>query len=165
MYTAEYFISRLGLEKHVEGGCFKEIYRSPLLYTVDKKTDAPGKQRNLCTTIYFLLQGEQVSRFHSLKQDEIWFYHYGSAVKVHCISGNGSLETRTLGLTVQEGEQPQVLIPAGGIFAAENVSKKSFSLVSCLVSPGFDFEDFEMYDEAALGAMFPLHSDLIERFM
>ena len=164
MYTAQYFISRLGMEKHVEGGYFKEIYRSPLLYTAEKKTDDPGEQRNLATTIYFLLQGEQVSRFHSLKHDEIWFYHYGSSVAIHTISPDGVFETKRLGLAVEDGQIPQVLISANDIFAAENESKDSFSLVSCLVSPGFDFEDFRMYDGADLCARFPQHAEIIKRF-
>ncbi|RYY69249.1 MAG: cupin domain-containing protein, partial [Chitinophagaceae bacterium] len=119
--TAEYFINQLGLELHVEGGYYKEMYRSPIR-TGD---------RSLSTTIYFLLEKEQLSRFHQLTADEIWFFHYGSAIIVHSIDAAGNLSHQRLGIDMQGGEQPSLLIPAGTIFASEMADKHSFALMSC----------------------------------
>ncbi|HEX8059107.1 MAG TPA: cupin domain-containing protein, partial [Novosphingobium sp.] len=43
------------------------------------------------------------------------------------------------------GEEPQVLIPPGHWQAAE--PRGGWTLVSCIVSPGFDFAGFELAPE------------------
>lgn len=153
LFTAEYFINKLGLLPHIEGGYYKEIYRSALT-TGD---------RSLCTTIYFLLQGEQVSHFHQLTADEIWFFHYGDALLVHQIDAAGNLTAQKLGNKLDEGETPQLLIPAGSIFASEMTNKNSFVLVSCMVSPGFEFDDFKLFSKAELTEKYPAHHTIVAR--
>jgi hypothetical protein len=66
------------------------------------------------------------------------------------INQEGKLHTATLGLDVAKGQQPQVCIPAQTIFGAEVLDAHSFSLTSCMVAPGFDFADFQLYDKAEL---------------
>jgi predicted cupin superfamily sugar epimerase len=183
MYTAEYFISNLKLEEHVEGGYFKETYRNPLsldcedlLVKSDGETINKGEFegarhdeerldtiRALSTTIYYLLKSGQVSKFHKLKFDETWFYHYGSPLAIHMIDENGVLKTHKLGLDIANGETPQVIVPANVIFGAEVIDDNSFSLVSCVVSPGFDYRDFSMYSEQELVGMFPQYKEIISR--
>ncbi|MFT3981419.1 MAG: cupin domain-containing protein [Ferruginibacter sp.] len=153
MYTAAYFIEKLELQPHVEGGYYKEIYRSPL------KTG----DRSLATTIYFLLEGEQLSRFHQLTADEIWFFHYGDAILIHQISTTGELFSQKLGMNLADNEAPQLLIPAGTIFASEMINKNSFALMSCLVSPGFEFADFTLFGKEELKNIWPQHEAIIER--
>lgn len=153
MFTADYFIQQLKLELHVEGGYYRETYRSPLAVN----------DRSLSTCIYFLLEGEQLSRFHQLTADEIWFFHYGSPLIVHQIDQTGRLFTQMLGMNLDAGESPQLLIPAGTIFASETADKNSFSLVSCMVSPGFEFEDFKLFTKEELKAIHPQHQEAIER--
>ena len=153
MLTAEYFIEKLGLEPHVEGGYYKEIYRSPL------KTG----ERSLSTTIYFLLKGEQLSRFHQLTADEIWFFHYGEPIIIYEINEKGSLRIQKLGLNIEEGEIPSLLIPAGTIFASEMINKNAFALMSCMVSPGFEFADFKLFSKKELLDLFPQHAGITNR--
>lgn len=153
MYTADYFIDKLGLQPHVEGGYYKESYRSSL------KTG----DRSLSTTIYFLLKEEQVSHFHQLTADEIWFFHQGASLIVHCIDAKGYLSEHRLGMDLKAGEQPQLLIPAGTIFASEMSDKSSFALVSCMVSPGFEFSDFKLFSKKELIEKYPAHVDIAER--
>ncbi len=38
---------------------------------------------------------------------------------------------------------------------------QAWALVSCVVSPGFDFVDFELADRQALQAEFPRHAGII----
>ncbi|RYY48037.1 MAG: cupin domain-containing protein [Chitinophagaceae bacterium] len=151
--SSQYFIDQLGLEPHVEGGYYKEMYRSPIR-TGD---------RSLSTTIYFLLEKEQLSRFHQLTADEIWFFHYGSAIIIYSIDEAGTLTTQKLGMDMEAGEQPSLLIPAGTIFASEMADKNSFALMSCMVSPGFEFNDFKLFSKKELAAMFPAHLVMIDR--
>ncbi|MDG5816308.1 cupin domain-containing protein [Chitinispirillales bacterium ANBcel5] len=160
MYTADFFIKNLNLQPHVEGGYYSEVYRSPLTISDDRYVNGT---RNLSTTIYFLLESGQHSKFHSLKSDEIWFYHCGSAMTIHTIDSDGSLKDIKLGPGINNGQTPQFVIQANTIFGAEVDTKDSFSLVSCMVSPGFDFNDFTLYNSDELSKLYPQHTSLIKR--
>lgn len=153
MLKAGYFIDSLGLEPHVEGGYCREVYKS--------RRWSDG--RPLSSTIYYLLKSGQVSRFHRLKSDELWFYHYGSPLLVHQLDVEGALTTQTLGLGVEQGERPQITVPANRIFGAEVSDPDSFCLVSCVVSPGFDYRDFELLPNEELLQLFPRHHEIIKR--
>lgn len=163
MYTAEHFIEQLGLEAHIEGGYFREIYRNKTTIDCNSYSDEFEDERSLSTTIYFLLKSEQTSKFHTLKFDEIWFYHYGSPMVVHMIDINGVYSKQILGLNLDKGETPQVLVPANTIFGAEPLENNTFGLVSCMVSPGFDFRDFTLFSANELTERFPEHKSIISR--
>ncbi|MYL61380.1 cupin, partial [Virgibacillus halodenitrificans] len=75
---AAYYISKLGLEAHPEGGYYKSTYESEETISDKELTDNFAEQRKLYTSIYFLLTSEDVSHFHRLKSDEVWYFHAGS---------------------------------------------------------------------------------------
>lgn len=158
---AKYYIQKLQLKKHPEGGYFREIYRAAEMFYVDK----PGKnqKRNVSTSIYFLLEGTQVSKFHRLKSDELWHFYDGNAVKIYVLNENGNLIKIVLGNKVDKGAVFQAVIPKNSWFAAELVNKRSFALIGCTVAPGFDFMDFELADRNNLKNNYPEHKDLISR--
>jgi len=164
MKTAEYWIQHYNLLPHPEGGFYREIYRSAL--EVEKKVLPTGIKgsRRLSTSIYFLLRSGEISRFHRLRSDEIWYFHYGSGMKIVLINQEGKKHTCLLGANVEKAERLQVLIPAGSVFAAEVNGKESYSLVGCMVSPGFEFEDFELFEQDDLIQAFPQHGELIKKF-
>ena len=88
--TADFWIKKLGLEKHPEGGWYKEIYRS-----VDNVKTALG-ERNACTSIYYLLKRDDFSSLHRIRSDEIWHYYAGnSAIDILWIE-NRELQRTTL---------------------------------------------------------------------
>lgn len=163
MYTADYFISKLGMDGHIEGGYFKELYRNSHSISDSGYPYGFEDERALCTTIYFLLKSGQVSKFHKLKFDEIWFYHYGCSMIIHMIDDKGNYSSMRLGLDIDNGDIPQVLVPANVIFGAEPADSDSFSLVSCMVSPGFDYRDFVLFEEEELCISFPEHTDIIKK--
>ena len=148
------YIDLLGLEPHPEGGFYKEVYRS-------EDTVSNG-DRNLMTSIYFLLTSENVSKFHRIKSDELWFYHAGSPLVVHTLDENGHHE-HVVGNDVQNNIFPQFLVPKNTIFGSTVLEANSFSLVSCVVAPGFDFRDFELFDKKYLLNLFPNESKIIDR--
>jgi len=148
----DFWIKTLNLTEHPEGGFFSETYRSNISYN----------DRNLATSIYFLLKENQISKFHSLKSDEIWYYHYGSSIKIHQIINSKHTET-ILGHNIDKKEKLSVIIKAGSIFSAELLEKKSFSIISCVVSPGFDFKDFKLYTSNELLTLHPEHKKIILR--
>ena len=149
-----YWVEKLDLLPHPEGGFYKETYRS--------NETIPGTNRQLMTGIYFLLTSENISRFHRIKSDEIWFFHAGSPLIVHTLDENGHKQQH-LGLDLNAGQQPQFLVAKNTIFGSSVLNENSYSLVSCAVAPGFDFEDFELFTKADLLPLFPECEAIIER--
>ena len=149
----ELLIQELNLTPHPEGGFYRETYRS--------KDVLKDVNRNLVTTIYFLLRSEDISHFHSIKSDEHWFFHAGSPLVVHTLDKNGH-HKHLVGLDLKKGETPHFIVPKNTIFGSQVIEKNSYSLVSCLVSPGFDFDDFELIKRAELLKEFPEHEEIIE---
>ena len=154
MSSQQQLIDALGLLPHPEGGFYKETYRSEL--TLE------GQERNLLTSIYFLLTSENVSRFHRIKSDELWYFHAGSPLIVHTLSERGHMQ-HYLGLDLSKGQQPFLWIPKDTIFGSTVLEKESFSLVSCAVAPGFDFRDFELFERPELLAAYPEYREIVER--
>ena len=151
--SADFWIAHLDLKKHPEGGYYRETYRSAREY----------EGRNLATSIYYLLPGTMHSHFHRLRYDEHWYFHVGASLKIYFLKDDGQLETRLLGGNPERGEALSQLIPAGTIFGGEVTDANSFILVSCNMSPGFHFEDFEMFSNKQLVEMFPQHRDVIDK--
>lgn len=162
--SAAYYIKHLNMTSHPEGGYYREVYRSGNVIQADKVL--PGGyegERNLATSICFLLEGYQFSAFHRLKSDELWYFHTGSPVQIYTINEEGELTKYLLGVDVVNGESPQVLLKQGVWFAAENVNPESFSLFGCTVAPGFDFRDFELAEREVLRKRYPQHDGIISR--
>jgi len=151
-------IEALGLVKHPEGGYYKETYRA-----ADTLNNLNGEARNVSTAIYYLLEGNDRSHFHCIATDEMWFFHSGTPLDIHCIL-DGQLKTIRLGADVSNGEVLQTVIPAYTWFAAQIVDLNSFSLLSCVVAPGFDFKDFELASRSQLISEFPNLKSIITDF-
>ena len=147
-------IEKLELLPHPEGGFYKEMYRSE-----DKLDD---KDRNLLTSIYFLLTSEHVSHFHRIKSDELWYFHAGSTLTVHTLDENGHSAFK-LGADVANGQLPFYLVKKNTIFGSTVDTPNSFALVSCAVAPGFDFRDFELFERNELLNLYPDHEEIVTR--
>ena len=146
-------IDRFNLQAHPEGGFYSEEYRSEIsLPTVD---------RQLMTSIYFLLPSEHVSNFHRIKSDELWFFHEGSPLTVHTLDENGHTE-HLVGLDIENGQRPQLLVKADTIFGSTVNEARSYSFVSCVVAPGFDFRDFELFTSKELLTDYSEFKEIIE---
>ena len=142
--TAKYWIKKLNLEKHPEGGWFKEVYRSEEIIQKENLPDGFSGARNISTSIYYLLENGDFSAFHRIRSDEIWHYFEGnSAVEIISVQ-DGKLKKYYNGNNPDKSEQLQVIVPKNTWFAARLVNKNGFALVGCTVSPGFHFDDFEM---------------------
>jgi hypothetical protein len=164
MITAEKWIQELNLIPHPEGGFYKETYRSG--FEVDQKSLPIGMNgsRRLSTSIYYLLRSGEISRLHRLRSDEIWYYHYGSSVKIILIDKEGNKKSRMLGPRIERAEHLQILIPAGTVFAAGIPDSDTYSLFGCVVSPGFEFSDFELFTKEDLMQAYPKLTDVIEKY-
>lgn len=163
MNTADKLIKKLELLPHPEGGYYNEIYSSDIIVKNLSLPQTYEGDRKLSTSIYFLLRSGEVSSFHQLKSDEIWYYHCGSPLNIALISPDGELTTEKLGISSEKDEKPQIIIPAGTIFAAEVAGKYSYTLLSCMVSPGFDFKDFKLFSRGELLKRYPEYSVIIKK--
>ncbi|MDE0033516.1 MAG: cupin domain-containing protein [Deltaproteobacteria bacterium] len=162
MRDAAYWINHLGLEPHPEGGHFKEVYRS-LATVPDAVLDGYDGPRNLGTSIYFLLQDEEFSALHRIKQDELWHFYAGSALTVHVIDAAGRYTPISMGPDPEAGQRSQALVPGGSLFGASVDGTQGYALAGCTCVPGFDFADFELPTREELLARYPQHRALIER--
>lgn len=160
--SPEYYIQKLELQPHPEGGYFKEVYRSP--EQCDQLPSRYGGSRNLSTSIYYLLEGHQFSVFHRLKSDEIWHYYEGSRLNIYLFSQDKKLVIHSLGRNLEKNERLQVVVPQGHWFAAQPAEKDSYTLVGCTVAPGFDFSDFEIGDRDVLLGEYGEYRDTILKY-
>ena len=156
--SAQEIIDKLKLTPHPEGGFYKETYRSDDTIVNDRK-----ENRNISTAIYYLLEDEDKSHFHRIQSDELWFFHLGQPLEIILIQ-SGHLTTIILGNDIKKDEFPQLRVPANTWFAAHVKNEKGFSLVSCTVSPGFDFADFDLAKREDLVQQYPHLKDVIEKF-
>ena len=132
MTEAEQIIARLDLSPHPEGGWYRQTWVGP---------EVQGRATG--TAILFLLQDGQRSHWHRVDADEIWLWHAGAPLVLRM--GQTSATAHMLGPDVLGDQRVQAVVPAGHWQAAESTG--AWSLVSCTVSPGFQFAGFELAAE------------------
>lgn len=158
---AKEYIDKLTLQAHPEGGYFSEVYRSEEIISGDYLPARYGTSRSFSTSIYFMLEGNQVSTFHRLKSDELWHFYDGSALDIYIIDEPGSLNKIRLGNNISAGETFQTVVKKNTWFGAEIIDKSSFALIGCTVTPGFDFSDFELAKMNDLIKKYPEYEEII----
>jgi hypothetical protein len=161
--NAKYWIEKLRLEAHPEGGYFRQNYRSDVIIAREALPAGFAGARAASTAIYFLLQGQGFSAFHRLRSDELWHFYAGARVVVHVIDPQGRYSSIRLGNDPEAGETLQAVVRAGSWFGSHVADWKSFALVGCTVAPGFDFADFEMGKRVELVREYPQHREIIEQ--
>ena len=164
MILADDIARALSLEPHPEGGFFRETFRSNELVAT------PTGPRPAATGILFLVTAARPSRFHRLRSDELWLHHAGAPLELVALLPDGSSERVVLSgadaLLENEGISPQAIVPrdawqAARVLAEQGGSEEAWTLVSCVVTPGFDYADFELGDREELSAAYPLHAELV----
>lgn len=160
MKSAKQLISDLSLEAHPEGGFYTRIYES------SNTINTTNGSRHSATAIHYLLEEGDFSSWHRIAYDEIWFFHSGVPLTVHQISASGKLTSTVLSLD----HDISLTVKGRTWFCSEPLitpDKQSiedpYSLVSCVVTPGFDFADFEMGNAEELVNLYPQHRDIICR--
>ncbi|MEM1129397.1 MAG: cupin domain-containing protein [Pseudomonadota bacterium] len=131
--TADDVIAALDLAQHPEGGWYRETWRAT----------PEGGGRASGTAIYFLLKAGERSHWHRVDATEIWLYHAGAPLILRRAAGEaGPAQSTTLGPDIAAGERPQLIVPKDHWQAA--ASTGDWTLVSATVSPGFEFDGFEL---------------------
>lgn len=135
--SADALIEQLQLTAHPEGGWYRETWRSGV--------NAEGRARG--TAIIFLLKAGERSHWHTVDAEELWIWQGGDPLHLGIAeSDEGPASTLTLGGDVSAGQALQGLVPTGAWQAASAIEDgpAGYSLVSCVVVPGFDFAGFEL---------------------
>ena len=141
MRSATLLIETLGLAPHPEGGHFREVFRSPDFV---QPADGRGARAGL-TTIFFLLAGGEVSRWHRVASDEVWHLYEGDPLELLTMSPDLSESLRQVLGPVGNGSSPVHVVPAGHWQSARSTG--AYTLAGCTVGPGFDFADFALLRE------------------
>jgi len=131
MSDAKDLIAALALAPHPEGGHYRETIRHP----------DPAGGRARMTAILFLLDTGERSHWHRVDAEELWLWHAGAPLTLSIADGT-TVAHHTLGGDVLAGQTPQALVPTGAWQAA--AAHDGWALVSCVVTPGFDFAGFEL---------------------
>ena len=136
------------MEKHPEGGAFREVFRSG-----QRVTTVDGRNRCAATHIYFSLESGEVSVFHRVSSDEIWNLYRGDGLTLYLLPQEGA-QLEKIELSAKSCRYCHV-VPAGWWQAAVPLAGKV--LVGCTVAPGFEFEDFEIMTPAGSCGRYLLH--------
>lgn len=155
----EELVQHYHLQPHPEGGYYKETYRSEDKIGSNERVFPNG--RNYSTAIYFLIEKNNFSAFHRIKSDEIWHFYEGDALEVIEIDTKGNLIRTQVGRDLKNGQTFQYTVKAGHWFGSRVLSGGVYSFVGCTVSPGFDFNDFELANRKELIELFPQHEKII----
>jgi uncharacterized protein len=174
--TAAELAATLGLEPHPEGGFFRETYRAA------ETVRTPRGKRAASTAILFLVTASAISHLHRLLSDELWVFQGGLPLELVLLAPDGELETLVLGDAAvtpdaptqdapkPESPAPQAIVPAGSWQGARLAggphlpASRAWALVSCIVSPGFEYEDFELGERDALLTAYPRHAEVVAAF-
>lgn len=130
--TPAEIITHLSLNPHPEGGHYRQTWI------------ASNEGRATGTCIYFLLQKGERSLWHRVDATEIWLYHAGAPLILSMAETEaGPAQDQLLTPDLTQG-QPQLIVPENHWQAAQSTG--DYTLVSCTVSPGFQFEGFDLRD-------------------
>jgi predicted cupin superfamily sugar epimerase len=129
--TADAIIKKLDLQPHPEGGYYRQTWVA----------DNSGRATGTC--IYFLLKDGESSHWHWVDATEIWLYHAGAPIALSLsATDTGPAVDHILGPDVLADQVPQIIVPENHWQAAATTG--DWTLVSCTVSPGFDFAGFHL---------------------
>ena len=132
MIDSNQIIALLGLERHPEGGWYAETWRA----------DAEPGERATGTSIYYLLEAGDYSHWHRVDATEIWHWYAGAPLSLTLSSNGHDAEAMVLGPELAQGQRPQRIVPTGWWQTATSLG--AWTLVGCTVSPGFQFDGFEL---------------------
>ncbi len=151
------WIERLDLIVHPEGGWYRETYRSDVTLAQESMPVGYPSERNLMTSILYLLPTGMRSHWHRVRSEELWMHHRGDDLQLRISPFTGSKPGATGGVDTVEirlGQGPssqfQAVVPPNYWQEALALpGAAGYSLVGCVVAPGFEFEDFEMAEQGS----------------
>ncbi|MFT4394847.1 cupin domain-containing protein [Gordonia lacunae] len=140
------WVRELDLQPHPEGGWYRQTWRSEVEIPRGVLPGDYTGDRAAGTAIYFVLMPGDESAWHTVRSSELWLHHRGAPVELD-LGGDadepGDPRTVLVGPDIESGQRPQALVPPG-VWQRARPAGDEPALVSCIVVPGFDFEDFRL---------------------
>jgi hypothetical protein len=124
--TGAEVIALLGLERHPEGGWYRQTFAD---------THPGGRAHS--TLIYYLLEAGDRSAWHRVDSAEVWHWYAGAPLEL-----KADKAAVMLGNDLIAGQRPQGVVPRGAWQSARSLG--DWTLVGCTVAPGFEFAHFEL---------------------
>jgi len=138
-----------------EGGFYREVHRSEEKVSREGLPSRFSGDRRLCTDIYYMLMGDGISPLHKIKGEEIWHFLAGGPFTLLEIATDGAVKKTAMGQDIRAGQKLVHAVEPGVWFGCYPHEGNEYSLVSCTVAPGFEFEDFELGKRGELLRLFP----------
>jgi predicted cupin superfamily sugar epimerase len=163
--SAEDWIKRLDMSPASVGGWFASALVSNEDIAGSALPPRFGVDHPLYSSNWYLLQAGEVLQLHTLKQDELWFFHLGTPVRLHVFSPDVGYSEALFGPDPEAGETLQGVAPHSTWFGAE-LAGPGFALAGCSLSPGYERSDSAKPTEEdieSLVSRFPGHAALILR--
>ena len=148
----------------IEGGFFRETYRSRWNVSAEYLPDCIRGPRSIGTAIYYMITPETFSALHRLPGSEIFHFYLGDPAIMLQLLSDGSSQTITLGSDLARGQQPQVVVRGGIWQGCKLAPGGNFALMGTTMSPGFDYADYENGNREQLTAQYPGAAALIRKF-
>ncbi len=164
MATAAEIIAALDLKPHpIEGGFFRETYRSPGVIPGDclPGSYVPCTGRSLGTAIYYLLTAETFSEMHRVPTEEVFHFYLGGPVRMLQLFPGGAGREFVIGPDITNGQHPQLVVPAGVWQGSRLEPGAEFVLLGATMAPGFDYADYEQGRREELVGLYPAFADQI----
>lgn len=163
--TAEEVKKLLRLEPlSVEGGFFRETYRSRWVVSAEYLPDGVAGSRSIGTAIYYMITPETFSALHRLPGTEVFHFYAGDPVNMLQLLSDGSSQMITMGPDFANGQQPQVVV-RGHVWQGSKLAPGGqWALMGTTMSPGFDYADYENADREQLTAQYPSAAQSIREY-
>jgi predicted cupin superfamily sugar epimerase len=149
----------------IEGGYFRETYRSRWTVAAEYLPAGIGGSRSIGTAIYYLITPETFSALHRLPGLEVFHFYLGDPVLMLQLLPDGSSQTITIGSDLLAGQQPQVVV-RGQIWQGSKLAPGGkWALMGTTMSPGFDYADYEQPEAESLIAQYPDVAEKIREYI
>lgn len=164
--TADEVTQLLQLKPHfLEGGFFRETYRSRWMVSGEYLPQGISGSRSIGTAIYYLITPESFSPLHRLSGSEVFHFYAGDPVLMLQLLPDGASRIITMGNDLAAGQQPQVVV-RGNVWQGTKLAPGGkWALMGTTMSPGFDPADYEHGEAEPLIAQYPDAADTIPEYI
>jgi len=149
----------------IEGGFFRETYRSRWNVSAEYLPDGFRGSRSIGTAIYYMITPETFSALHRLPGTEVFHFYLGDPVLMLQLRPDGTSRTLTLGHDLLNGQQPQVVVRGQVWQGCRLTDGGKWALMGTTMSPGFDYADYENANREQLSAQYPGAAALIKDYI
>ena len=147
-------VKKYDLSMHPEGGWYRRTFESVDSVTIADASRYGGETRAAGTSIIYLLSKDDYSAWHTVNSDETWSFHAGDSLLLREINP----KTGILKEVLLNKDNLQYTVRAGFVFSAEPIGR--YSILGCMVTPGFDFKDFRLISRNEFIENYPMHESL-----